>query len=1190
MEATSSAYAPVDTSARFSRTTSISPPDCSELLLRASRLPSIMSTTMSLAEFDQTRQDPSRRQSQAESISTLWSSADVPLFFDTRPSLSAISEHKSGLDAPISLGPTGGDSSEDAREILSQQESSPAMMSDSTPRSSFDPIPGFPASNASPSSFAASRYGRKHSQESPRRRPPPLQLQSSSAFQALSVQPLAFPASLSHGSELTMVPGFPQEAPQTSAARYGTIPSPRTAMTPVSSTGSHDRARPTANQQPVLQQRRSSLKKKGSTNAISVPDQPVPSLQSPAFHNRLYAKASQIFQADYSLSSPVTNIASIGLPVANHSASAPPSAAFANSSPPHHISRESSLSSEANSMSREDSMPGSLSHTSTSSGMSSSCFMSSEDGQATSPCRNSFGIARQLFPAGSEMYATATYGLKNSHGKGFYQKSVRLNDAEGPRMPGQMYAVLPPTPQRMYHSQQASHEYVPMSVVASRHGMSESSTSRLPLISTHYLGPNVSNCTPMVQSPMALPTPVSSFSEASEAGSTAASASIHSAAGNQGPSWSHNSPFVSPTQPIPQERPEKSALRLRTTSASRLLHAASMKLLRNEPASDVPPLPLPKNFPQGQRPSTATTDGCNLRPRARTVGDKERPVSLQPAPRIPDKLTSDSFGTNGQARSPQGSLIPLSTMTSSSTAGKAFRPKSKGGWASHLSGGLTLHIDQDNQRSVQINLSYLSYDPFGRSDSLVPANVEGTARPSTPKRSSRLPRGDEDDQTGVLEFGPMNGVDESWVFQSSGGTSAAPMLRHLTVGPELKADILTRQAKLNLCTDGVHEVFGSEKKGRLGWRFIYRVEPCLGGSGRSVASGEKILRPLKFLCSATLLDPSRAQKSRLINLVRKQVNANLESTPVRSPGSTSLLSEPANTTASSVPSPLSSSAWPNPFKTIHSQHPQLYTSQQAQQLQLQPQHQLHSTQVIHSATGLPISATHSLRAQNSPYSIAFSGSTASLVSPLPSPSVRAAVQRLDPALVTVPANLPVGVVPFKLVRQPIHKASNLSLSSVPAPTKVPGHDTATTLSRPTRPLVPSDFHSAPASRNVSASLPRVRTTETSRPSLPSFGERKQEAQHFGLQPSPMPQPCVRPRTDWREERLLPENFQDLSQVGQRARRTRAHTGGETKVKRPMTASELIKRQWEQDQKCDDGTPSAHGQFPNGSFGRTAVQV
>ncbi|CAD6903352.1 unnamed protein product [Tilletia controversa] len=877
MASTSSAPTPVGPGARFYRTASISPPDCSELLLRASRLPSIMSTTMSLSDYDQagraTYQDSSRRQSQAESISTLWSSADVPLFFDNRPSLSAISEHKSGLDAPISLGPAGAECSEDAREMLSEPVSSPAMTSDSTPRSSFDPIPGFPGSNTSPNSFAASRYGRKHSQESPRRRPPPLQLQSSSAFQTFNIQPPPIPASLSQGSQLTMVPGVAQEGVQSSNAQYATVPSPRTTTTPLSSAGSQDRARLAGAQQPVLRQRRSSLRKKGSTTAISKPDQPVPSVLSPASRHPLYARANQFFQADYSLASPVTGVPSSSLPMAGHSVSAPPSAAFAEIPLPQPTSRKSSLSSEALSLSRENSMPGSLSHTSSSSGMSSMCFMSSEDGQAYSPGRGSFGIAPQLLPPGNEMYAAATYGQKHSQVKGLYPKAANMKGAEGPPRAGQMYAVLPPTPQRIYNSQQTSPSFAPMSTTSSRHRMTGSSSSRLPLISTHHLGPAMNECTPMMQSLMALPTPVPSFSEASESFSTALSAS-------ESLSWSNNSPSMSPTQPISQERPEKSALRQRTASASRLLHAASMKLLRSDP--DVPPLPLPKNFPKGQRPSTATTDGCNLRPRARTVGDQNRPISLQPAPRIPDKLSSDSIGSNGLTRSPQGSLIPLSTMTSSSAAGKTplgFRPKSKGGWASHLSGGLTLHIDQDSQRSVQINLSYLSYDPFGGSDALVPVNVEGVGRPSTPKRSSRFPKADEDDQTGILEFGPMHGVDEGWVFQSSSGTSAAPMLRHLTVGPELKADILTRQAKLNLCTDGVHEVFGSEKKGKLGWRFMYRVEPCLGGSGRSVASGEKILRPLKFLCSATLLDPSRAQKSRLINLVRKQVNANLESTP-----------------------------------------------------------------------------------------------------------------------------------------------------------------------------------------------------------------------------------------------------------------------------------------------------------------------
>ncbi|KAK0532663.1 hypothetical protein OC834_002501 [Tilletia horrida] len=1200
---------------------------------------------MSLADMDHlgrggNAQDPSRRQSQAESISTLWSSADVPLFLDTRPSLSAISEHKSGLDAPISLGPNGPECSEDVREVLSEQGSSPAMMSDSTPRSSFDPIPAFPGTNSSPSSFAASRYGRKQSQDSPRRRPPPLQLQSSNAFMNMEVPQPPLPASQSHTSQLTMVPNARQEVPSGPPSASLVAPSPRTSVKALPSEGLPATPSMLPYHQPVVQQRRSSLKKQSSNPAFVVPEQPMPPVLSPAVRSRLYARADQFFQADYSLASPVSKQQMHCPPASETPMSAPATAAFVEGPGISLLSRKSSTSLSSEALSRDNSMPGSLSfsHGSTISGSTaSSCFISSEDSQsACSPAGPSYSGAWQhhhlpAAPGAAFVQAQAqAAGLHGMHGghpfaHGQFGKPAKVRDPTMTILPGQMYAVLPPTPQRAFHSQQASPAFAPPMPSAGgvRHrpsaaGEGMEPSLRLPMLSTQYLGAALNECTPMVQSPIALPTPVSSFSETSEvcSGEAPRSSSHASLADNQppqAPQWSYSSPSVSPTQPITVDRARDTSLRLRTASASRLLHAASMKLLRTENMADAPPLPLPKGFPKGQRPSTATTDGCNLRPRARTVGEKERPVSLQPAARIPEKVGSDSFMMNGPAvRSPQGSLIPPSTMTSAAVTGKpslSFRPKSKGGWASHLSGGLTLHVDQDSQRSVQINLSYLSYDPFGRAEALVPATTEG-ARPATPKRSKAGLKAEDEESTGILEFGPMQGVDDGWVFQSSspGGTSTAPILRHLTVGPELKADVLTRQAKLSLCTDGVHEVSGSEKKGKLGWRFMYRVEPCLDSVGRAVASGEKIMRPLKFLCSATLLEPSRAQKSRLINLVRKQVNANLISTPVRSPASASSQTEITTTSSSSsmtVPSPLAASSRMNPLKSIQLQHhrqpsmtpshSQQYLIHQQQQTQPQQQQQQPSsslvsqTQTSTSAAGMPEpqSATHSLRAQFSPYNLTFANSSTSLVSPSVSSSVVAAVQRLDPSQVSVPANLPAGVVPFKLVRPLGNKASVSSFqqaapASAPVPGPAPVPAVVSAVQEPSTRHVSGNVPSEQGTRSASAAhqLP-VRTnaveannSSTSPPAfqqrLPFFGEKPVEVRKAALQPSPLaPSAAVAPLRSAQAE--LAGREEAFAHAADYSRRMRAHTSGETKLRRPMTASELIKREWESKQRDEEGS-------------------
>ncbi|KAK0562154.1 hypothetical protein OC861_005457 [Tilletia horrida] len=1098
---------------------------------------------MSLVEIDPNTGRPSsfdpRRQSQAESISTLWSSADVPLFLDTRSSVPVVHGEKAGLAGPIVLDgrlqPT-----QEVQEILSDDGASPLLLSDSTPRSSLDPVAPFPGTNSSPSSFAASRYGRKQSQDSPRRRPPPLQLQTSNTMLNLAVQNPMFPASVSHSSQLTMIPN----AAKSPAPTKSSI-SPQNAAQDITTGQQAIQSPLPSSSTPVLQQRRSSLKKSSSKAPLTVPEQPVPALISPSVRNRLYAKADQFFQVDYSVASP-TNYQG---PTMQASASiqampAPPSSAYSDGSHPLGLNRKPSMtlsvSSESNTFSRENSMPGSLSHASTSSGTASSCVLSSDDGQGYHLGRGPAEVEQAyLYPVpDSRLNAQPTMLEKRDLLKDRKAKSSKY---DGHNIQG--YGVLPPTPQRSFHNQQSSPGFAPSVVsLASNPPTSFSQGSgplRPPFVNTTLLGVAMTGLSPMVQSPMSLPTPVSSFSEASESGASCYS-TLPNDARNVVNQWAYTSPSVSPTQVITAaERPKDNAARFRTVSASRLLHAASVKLLRNEPGPEVPTVPLPKGFSKAQRPSTATTDGCNLRPRARTVGDRDRPISLQPAPRIPEKLslTSDSYPP--VVRSPQGSLLPHSTMTTSSTkTSSVFRPKSKGGWASHLSGGLTLHIDQETQRTIQINLSYLAYDPFGQPEALIPPGAE-SQRPGTPRRSGKSAKVEEEDHTGILEFGPSPGSEDGWVVQNASSTSNAPMLRHITIGPDTKADVLTRQARLSLSTDGTHEVFGSEKKGRLGWRFVYKVEPCLDGFGRPVASGEKILRPLKFLCSATLLDPSRTQKSRLINLVRKQVNANLESTPVRSPAS---FSSQTDLCASSIPSPLASTrnSSTTPIQFFHQQN-------QVQQYLVNPN-------VISSTL------------QNRAYNPQFAHSTTSLASS--ESCIPATVQRLDASRVSVPANLPAGVVPFKIVRPSVTQApvsptgqtfpgrgqsfSDLSAYGTPQPVLLPAQH-ANNAAGPLPEFTPGYIVAAPVNLQTRASQPRLASFDAQGPArMGSFASGQPAPQHVTPRQPELSQP--------------PAATPDTVVATEKVRRSRAHTSGETRLKRPLTASELIKREWEDKQK------------------------
>lgn len=252
------------------------------------------------------------------------------------------------------------------------------------------------------------------------------------------------------------------------------------------------------------------------------------------------------------------------------------------------------------------------------------------------------------------------------------------------------------------------------------------------------------------------------------------------------------------------------------------------------------------------------------------------------------------------------------------TPTSATRPKTKGGWASHLAHGLTLHIEQGNKK-IAIRMNYQYYDPFGKPESLCTANhVEehpsqrqnsiGFVRSSFSAAAGQTSRNgsfsvsneesSDESAMGVLEFTPdipspgREGQQNHLAYLSSESKDAV-VLRHLTIGEDTRADLITRQADLSLKRNGVHEVSGSERKGKVSWRFEFCIEdvkrhqdvPMDNANTPKLDSkpfyetidGIKLLRPIKFSCSTTLLDPSRARKSRVINMIRKQIGPHIES-------------------------------------------------------------------------------------------------------------------------------------------------------------------------------------------------------------------------------------------------------------------------------------------------------------------------
>ncbi|CBQ71406.1 conserved hypothetical protein [Sporisorium reilianum SRZ2] len=346
----------------------------------------------------------------------------------------------------------------------------------------------------------------------------------------------------------------------------------------------------------------------------------------------------------------------------------------------------------------------------------------------------------------------------------------------------------------------------------------------------------------------------------------------------------------------------------------------------------VPPLPSRlDDAAADRRPSTAQMDGrapfFGRRFRSRTLGESDRaeaanmqtatvnaasralhpPVVSPQRPLVLSSMAPGSASMLSQRHPSQVSAVsselhsPLYAMqptpgssicsasspatTNSSlpvtprTATAFPRPKSRGngsasktaGWASYLQSGLTLHLEGDHGRAYQVNMRYLAYDPFGRPEQL----VEGTeaARVLTPKRpKSRGDKDQEAEQSGTLEFGPA--FDDGLAFDMRRKADATAVLKHLTVGDDTRADLLTRQAALSLTTLGSHQVCGYERRGRLAWKLAYRVETDGGQKG-----GRRLV-PVRFSCSATLLNPERARKSRLLNLVKKQMVPTLASKAV----------------------------------------------------------------------------------------------------------------------------------------------------------------------------------------------------------------------------------------------------------------------------------------------------------------------
>jgi hypothetical protein len=246
--------------------------------------------------------------------------------------------------------------------------------------------------------------------------------------------------------------------------------------------------------------------------------------------------------------------------------------------------------------------------------------------------------------------------------------------------------------------------------------------------------------------------------------------------------------------------------------------------------ADLPPLP-------SRSPAHASSAHSDLPPsRLRTPSRADTTASS-----VASSMRSFTQGPNSSTPElHRGMRSSSQTSAATSTA----RPKSKGGWASHLADGLTLHIEHEGRMQL-VNMSYLYYDPFGKAEDLCSSEAASLApgqRSLTPKRpKSKGGRDDGEEQIGTLEFELLAAADVAATLDFAAHTG--PVLRHLTIGND-KADLLTRQATLSLSANGTSEVSGSERKGRLAWRLIYNVEESSQRGNKVSLSKARPMSPL----------------------------------------------------------------------------------------------------------------------------------------------------------------------------------------------------------------------------------------------------------------------------------------------------------------------------------------------------------
>lgn len=119
-----------------------------------------------------------------------------------------------------------------------------------------------------------------------------------------------------------------------------------------------------------------------------------------------------------------------------------------------------------------------------------------------------------------------------------------------------------------------------------------------------------------------------------------------------------------------------------------------------------------------------------------------------------------------------------------------------------------------------------------------------------------------------------------------------PVLRRVTVNDDETHDYVSKQAYLTMKTNGVYVLSGHEmsttthdsEASKLYWQFEYLVDDrLLDGSGR-IMEGEKVLTPLTFSCTPSLLSPGQGRRNNIMHVFKKGVAPKLVSEKLQAPG------------------------------------------------------------------------------------------------------------------------------------------------------------------------------------------------------------------------------------------------------------------------------------------------------------------